>query len=65
LITASISANTTSKLVVFLLQGHESFVSKESLEQLHRLVFVLGITHVSYSVVAIALAMIKVDISLY
>ncbi|KAE8010632.1 hypothetical protein FH972_006987 [Carpinus fangiana] len=41
-------------------QGHESFASHESLEQLHRLVFVLGITHVSYSVFAVALAMIKI-----
>ncbi|KAJ4843309.1 hypothetical protein Tsubulata_030217 [Turnera subulata] len=40
--------------------GHESFASHESLEQLHRLMFVLGITHVSYSFVAIALAMIKI-----
>ncbi|KAH0973113.1 hypothetical protein GBA52_025269 [Prunus armeniaca] len=34
-------------------EGHESFASKESLEQLHRLMFVLGVTHVSYSFVAI------------
>ncbi|PNX75055.1 MLO-like protein 4-like, partial [Trifolium pratense] len=40
--------------------GHESFASYESLEQLHRFVFVLGITHVSYSFVAVALAMIKI-----
>lgn len=41
-------------------EGHESFVSHESLEQLHRLMFVLGVTHVSYSFIAIALAMIKI-----
>nr|XP_023904936.1 MLO-like protein 4 isoform X2 [Quercus suber] len=41
-------------------EGHESFASHESLEQLHRLVFVLGITHVIYSFIAIALAMIKI-----
>ncbi|GLT57407.1 hypothetical protein SLA2020_303820 [Shorea laevis] len=41
-------------------EGQESFASHESLEQLHRLVFVLGITHVSYSFFAIALAMIKI-----
>ncbi|PQQ10807.1 MLO-like protein 4 [Prunus yedoensis var. nudiflora] len=41
-------------------EGHESFASKESLEQLHRLMFVLGVTHVSYSFVAIVLAMIKI-----
>lgn len=41
-------------------EGQESFVSHESLEQLHRLMFVLGATHVSYSFIAIALAMIKI-----
>ncbi|KAJ1408784.1 Rhodanese-like domain [Sesbania bispinosa] len=41
-------------------EGHESLASYESLEQLHRFVFVLGITHVSYSFVAVALAMIKI-----
>ncbi|XP_012574414.1 MLO-like protein 4 isoform X2 [Cicer arietinum] len=41
-------------------KGHESFASYESLEQLHRFVFVLGITHVSYSFVSVALAMIKI-----
>ncbi|XP_050241749.1 MLO-like protein 4 isoform X3 [Quercus robur] len=41
-------------------EGHESFASHESLEQLHHLVFVLGITHVIYSFIAIALAMIKI-----
>jgi hypothetical protein len=53
------------KTCYFHFQGHESFVSHESLEQLHCLVFVLGITHVAYSFFAIALAMIKVDISLH
>ncbi|XP_038723958.1 MLO-like protein 4 [Tripterygium wilfordii] len=41
-------------------EGQESFASYESLEQLHRFVFVLGVIHVSYSFVAIALAMIKI-----
>ncbi|KAK9948411.1 hypothetical protein M0R45_003987 [Rubus argutus] len=40
--------------------GHESFASHESLEQLHRLIFVLGMTHVVYSIFAIVLAMIKI-----
>ncbi|KAL0551348.1 hypothetical protein IC582_010434 [Cucumis melo] len=44
-------------------EGRESFASYESLEQLHRLIFVLGVTHVLYSFIAIALAMIKVDVS--
>lgn len=41
-------------------KGHESFVSHESMEQLHRFLFVLGTSHVFYSFVAIALAMIKI-----
>ncbi|EXC35341.1 MLO-like protein 4 [Morus notabilis] len=41
-------------------QGHESFASHESLEQLHRFIFVLGTTHVFYSFAAIALAMLKI-----
>ncbi|KAJ8764529.1 hypothetical protein K2173_006269 [Erythroxylum novogranatense] len=41
-------------------EGEESFASHESLEQLHRLMFVLAITHVCYSFTAIALAMIKI-----
>jgi len=43
-------------------QGHESLASYESLEQLHRFVFVLGVTHITYSFIAVALAMIKVKI---
>ncbi|KAL7143696.1 hypothetical protein ABFS83_08G209100 [Erythranthe nasuta] len=41
-------------------KGHQPFASYESLEQLHRFLFVLGVTHVSYSFLAIALAMIKI-----
>ncbi|KAK9065006.1 hypothetical protein SSX86_016389 [Deinandra increscens subsp. villosa] len=41
-------------------EGSSSFVSKESLEQLHRFLLVLGVTHVSYSFFAIAFAMIKI-----
>ncbi|XP_023749385.1 MLO-like protein 4 isoform X1 [Lactuca sativa] len=41
-------------------EGSSSFASKESLEQLHRFLFALGVTHVTYSFVAIALAMIKI-----
>lgn len=47
--------------MLLVCQGLESFASYESLEQLHRFIFVLGVTHVLYSFVAIALAMIKVD----
>jgi mlo protein len=42
------------------MQGHEPFVSYEGLEQLHRLLFILGITHVLYSFVTVVLSMIKV-----
>ncbi|XP_037493513.1 MLO-like protein 4 isoform X2 [Jatropha curcas] len=41
-------------------EGHEPFASQESLEQLHRLMFVLGVIHVLYSFIAITLAMIKI-----
>ncbi|XP_047973126.1 MLO-like protein 4 [Salvia hispanica] len=41
-------------------KDREPFASHESLEQLHRFLFVLGVTHVSYSFLAIALAMIKI-----
>ncbi|KAG2396360.1 MLO-like protein [Vigna angularis] len=40
-------------------EGHEPFVSYEGLEQLHRFLFVLGITHVLYSCLAVGLAMSK------
>ncbi|XP_010681777.2 MLO-like protein 4 [Beta vulgaris subsp. vulgaris] len=41
-------------------RGREPFVSYEGLEQLHRFLFVLGITHVLYSCLAVGLAMIKI-----
>ncbi|KVH88598.1 Mlo-related protein [Cynara cardunculus var. scolymus] len=41
-------------------EGREPFVSYEGLEQLHRFLFVLGITHVLYSCVSVGLAMIKI-----
>ncbi|CAA2958876.1 MLO 4 [Olea europaea subsp. europaea] len=44
----------------FCPEDREPFASYESLEQLHRFLFVLGVTHVSYSFLAIALAMIKI-----
>ncbi|XP_042507958.1 MLO-like protein 4 isoform X2 [Macadamia integrifolia] len=42
-------------------EGLEPFASYESLEQLHRLLFVLAVTHVSYSFITIALAMLKIN----
>lgn len=41
-------------------EGREPFVSVEGLEQLHRLLFVLGITHVLYSCLTVGLAMSKI-----
>ena len=53
----------TDKLVCgCCLQGHEPFVSYEGLEQLHRFLFILGITHVVYSFVTVVLSMIKVGV---
>jgi len=46
--------------ICHLMQGHEPFVSYEGLEQLHRFLFILGITHVLYSFVTVVLSMIKV-----
>ncbi|TXG53766.1 hypothetical protein EZV62_019022 [Acer yangbiense] len=41
-------------------EGREPFVSLEGLEQLHRFLFLLGITHVLYSCLAVALSMSKI-----
>ncbi|KAK2663753.1 hypothetical protein Ddye_002327 [Dipteronia dyeriana] len=41
-------------------EGREPFVSLEGLEQLHRFLFVLGITHVLYSCLAVGLSMSKI-----
>ncbi|RVW75968.1 MLO-like protein 4 [Vitis vinifera] len=40
--------------------GRVPFVSQEGLEQLHRFLFVLGITHVVYSCMAVGLSMSKI-----
>lgn len=42
------------------LQGHEPFVSYEGLEQLHRFIFVMAVTHVAYSCLTMLLAIVKV-----
>lgn len=44
-------------------QGQEPLALKETLEQLHRLLFVLAFVHVSYSFISIVLALVKVRIS--
>ncbi|XP_047333722.1 MLO-like protein 4 [Impatiens glandulifera] len=41
-------------------EGREPFVSYEGLEQLHRFLFVLGITHVLYSCIVVGLSMTKI-----
>lgn len=41
-------------------EGREPFVSYEGLEQLHRFLFILGITHVVYSCITVGLSMIKI-----
>ncbi|XVE82472.1 hypothetical protein DITRI_Ditri16bG0007400 [Diplodiscus trichospermus] len=53
-------AQKTTRWRDYCPEGKDSFASYESLEQLHNFIFVLGVTHVSYSFVAIALAMIKI-----
>uniref|UniRef100_A0A1D1XKL5 MLO-like protein n=1 Tax=Anthurium amnicola TaxID=1678845 RepID=A0A1D1XKL5_9ARAE len=41
-------------------EGHEPFVSYEGLEQLHRFIFVMAITHVSYSCLTLLLTIVKI-----
>ncbi|KAL7218234.1 hypothetical protein ACSBR2_011498 [Camellia fascicularis] len=41
-------------------EGHEPFVSSQGLEQLHRFIFVMAITHVSYSCLTMLLAIVKI-----
>lgn len=43
-----------------IVQGHEPFVSYEGLEQLHRFIFVMAVTHISYSCLTMLLAIVKV-----
>ncbi|KAF2314321.1 hypothetical protein GH714_025376 [Hevea brasiliensis] len=40
-------------------EGHEPFVSYEGLEQLHRFIFVMAVTHISYSCLTMLLAIVK------
>ncbi|CAK9325187.1 unnamed protein product [Citrullus colocynthis] len=41
-------------------EGHEPFVSYEGLEQLHRFIFVMAVTHISYSCLTMLLAIVKI-----
>ncbi|KAG5254999.1 MLO protein [Salix suchowensis] len=40
--------------------GYEPFVSYQGLEQLHRFIFVMAITHISYSCLTMLLAIVKI-----
>ncbi|XP_056699468.1 MLO-like protein 11 isoform X2 [Spinacia oleracea] len=42
------------------LEGKEPFVSYEGLEQLHRFIFIMAVTHVSYSCLTMLLAIVKI-----
>ncbi|KAH9650786.1 MLO-like protein 11 [Citrus sinensis] len=44
----------------FSMQGYEPFVSYEGLEQLHRFIFVMAVTHISYSCLTMLLAIVKI-----
>ncbi|KAL5571461.1 hypothetical protein UlMin_021058 [Ulmus minor] len=41
-------------------EGHEPFVSYEGLEQLHRFIFVMAVTHILYSCLTMLLAIVKI-----
>ncbi|XP_031502642.1 MLO-like protein 11 isoform X2 [Nymphaea colorata] len=41
-------------------EGHEPFVSFEGLEQLHRFIFIMAVTHVFYSCLTMLLAIVKI-----
>ncbi|KAI5333260.1 hypothetical protein L3X38_023390 [Prunus dulcis] len=41
-------------------EGYEPFVSYQGLEQLHRFIFVMAITHISYSCLTMLLAIVKI-----
>jgi len=43
------------------LQGEEPFVSWEGLEQLHRFIFVMAVTHIFYSCLTMVLAILKIS----
>ncbi|XP_008458727.1 MLO-like protein 11 [Cucumis melo] len=41
-------------------EGYEPFVSYEGLEQLHRFIFIMAVTHISYSCLTMLLAIVKI-----
>ncbi|GAB2284538.1 MLO-like protein 11 [Dionaea muscipula] len=42
-------------------EGYEPFVSYEGLEQLHRFIFIMAVTHISYSCLTMLLAIVKIQ----
>ncbi|XP_019094871.1 PREDICTED: MLO-like protein 14 isoform X1 [Camelina sativa] len=41
-------------------EGHEPFLSYEGMEQLHRFIFIMAVTHVTYSCLTMLLAIVKI-----
>ncbi|CAN8313200.1 unnamed protein product [Cochlearia groenlandica] len=41
-------------------EGHEPFVSYEGMEQLHHFIFIMAVTHVTYSCLTMLLAIVKI-----
>lgn len=49
-------------VIFFVSQDYEPFLSYEGLEQLHRFIFVMAVTHISYSCLTMLLAVVKVNL---
>ncbi|GAV86094.1 Mlo domain-containing protein [Cephalotus follicularis] len=65
LLMASVSSHALRRMLNGLTQntckeGREPFVSYQGLEQLHRFIFVMAITHISYSCLTMLLAIVKI-----
>ncbi|KAH7512500.1 hypothetical protein FEM48_Zijuj12G0097300 [Ziziphus jujuba var. spinosa] len=52
--------NTCKEAFSSVSQGYEPFVSYQGLEQLHRFIFVMAVTHISYSCLTMLLAIVKI-----
>lgn len=60
-----LSPNTSRRVLhsvnqVACKKNYESFVSYEGLEQLHRFIFVMAVTHIAYSCLTMLLAIVKI-----
>nr|KYP40975.1 MLO-like protein 11 [Cajanus cajan] len=60
LLMASVYPHLFRREQYTLHQGYEPFVSYEGLEQLHRFIFVMAVTHISYSCLTMLLAIVKI-----